>query len=49
MIENILFYGLIGIYGFIGLYINYTLIRDDIRSEKERKAKLKEGQEHDNR
>lgn len=49
MVETLLFYGLIGIYGFIGLYINYTLIRDDIRSEKERKAKLKVGQTHDNR
>ena len=42
MIDAILSYTLVAIYMFIGLYFSYMLIREDIRSERMRKAKKKE-------
>lgn len=45
MIYSILSYALLAIYIFLGLYFNYMLIREDIRSERKRKAKKKEQKE----
>lgn len=47
MLGTILIYTLIGLYLFLGLYLNYMTIRDDIRKERERKEKLKKGDGHD--
>lgn len=43
MLEMILVYGLIAIYAIFGLYLNFMMIRDDIRHERERKAKQETG------
>ncbi|AGU72936.1 hypothetical protein ACVR1N_03405 [Streptococcus constellatus subsp. pharyngis] len=40
-IYTILLCTILGIYVFLGLYLNYMTIRDDIRREKERKAEKK--------
>lgn len=40
-IYTILLCIILGIYVFLGLYLNYMTIRDDIRREKERKAEKK--------
>ncbi|HGI3214559.1 TPA: hypothetical protein ACJSB7_001893 [Streptococcus agalactiae] len=40
-IYTILLCIILGIYVFLGLYLNYMTIRDDIRHEKERKAEKK--------
>ena len=40
-IYTILLCIILGIYVFLGLYLNYMTIRDDIRREKKRKAEKK--------
>ncbi|HEM9585448.1 TPA: hypothetical protein U3L45_000659 [Streptococcus agalactiae] len=40
-IYTILLCTILGIYVFLGLYLNYMTIRDDIRCERERKAEKK--------
>ena len=40
-IYYILLSTVLGAYAFLGLYLNYMSIRDDIRREKERKAEKK--------
>ncbi|GAA0054743.1 TPA: hypothetical protein TUW63_000805 [Streptococcus equi subsp. zooepidemicus] len=40
-IYYILLSAILGTYVFLGLYLNYMTIRDDIRREKERKAEKK--------
>ncbi|MGT2655607.1 hypothetical protein [Streptococcus varani] len=46
MIETILFYILWGVLLSWGLYLNYMIIRDDIRREKECKAEKKREKEN---
>lgn len=40
-IYYILLSAVLGTYVFLGLYVNYMTIRDDIRREKDRKAEKK--------
>ncbi|MGT2712671.1 hypothetical protein [Streptococcus oriscaviae] len=40
-IYYILLSAVLGAYVFLGLYLNYMTIRDDIRRERERKAEKK--------